>query len=180
MQMLNPCISLPVVALLIAGCATTTTTGAPDPHAVNVETSVETGDVTCIATTPQANRQSAATTNAIRSQAGLPPLQASMLLAKAASRHACDMAKRGRMTHKGSRTTGPSQRVKALGYSPRISAENIAAGPFDRQRVLREWRGSKGHLDNIMLPQVNEFGIGHAVGADGKTQYWAAVYAAEQ
>jgi uncharacterized protein YkwD len=169
-------ITLPIVALVIVGCSTPT--GAPDPHAVIVEKTVATGDVTCTATTAQTNRQSAVSTNVVRSQAGLPPLRANMLLAQAASHHACDMAMRGQMTHKGSRTTGPSQRVKALGYSPMITAENIAAGPFDRQRVMREWRVSKGHLDNILLPQVNEFGIGHAVGADGKTQYWAAVYAA--
>jgi len=171
-------ISFPVLALIIAGCATTTS--APDPHAVTVEKTVNAGKVTCTSTSAQTNRLGAASTNAVRSQAGLPPLRVNSLLSQAASRHACDMAKRGRMTHKGSSTTGPSQRVKALGYSPRISAENIAAGPFDRKRVLSEWRGSKGHLDNIMLPQVNEFGIGHAVGADGKTQYWAAVYAAQK
>lgn len=178
MKMPYQYISFPVLALIIAGCATTTS--APDPHAVIVEKTVNAGQVTCTSTSTDTNRLGAASTNAVRSQAGLPPLRANSLLAQAAARHACDMAKRGQMTHKGSTTTGPSQRVKALGYSPRITAENIAAGPFDRKGVLSKWSGSKGHLDNIMLPQVNEFGIGHAVGADGKTQYWAAVYAAEK
>ncbi|WP_330450999.1 hypothetical protein FLP41_12330 [Paracoccus marcusii] len=56
-------------------------------------------------------------------------MQANDLLARAAARHACDMAQRGRMTHAGSRSSGPSQRVKALGYAPTVTAENIAAGP---------------------------------------------------
>ena len=70
------------------------------------------------------------------------------------------------------------QRVKGAGYRPAVTAENIAAGPFDLARVLAAWNRSPGHLGNIMLPPVSDFGIGHAVAADGKTIFWAAVYAA--
>ena len=82
------------------------------------------------------------------------------------------------MAHHGSATKGPSDRVKALGYQPSITAENIAAGPFDLQRVLAEWNGSSGHRANMLIPQVSEYGLGQAIGSDGRTRFWTAVYAA--
>ncbi len=117
-------------------------------------------------------------TNALRQRSGLPPVQANDLLARAAARHACDMAQRGRMTHAGSRSSGPSQRVKALGYAPTVTAENIAAGPFGPGSGSGGMERLCGHVSNIMIPQVSNFGIGQALGADGRTRYWAAVYAA--
>ena len=59
-----------------------------------------------------------------------------------------------------------------------VTAENIAAGHFDLNRVLHEWNVSTGHHANIVIPQMRHMGIGEAVGADGKTRFWAAVYAA--
>lgn len=70
------------------------------------------------------------------------------------------------------------QRLKQEGYRPSIAAENIAAGPWGQDRVLVEWSRSSGHLANILIPQVRHYGIGKALGADGKTVYWAAVYSA--
>lgn len=162
---------LHIAALALTACAdnTTSKTTTPSP-----------GQPTCQTTSGALNAKGATETNQTRRSAGLPPVQANSLLAQVAAGHACDMAKRGQMTHSGSRSSGPSQRVKQKGYDPRITAENIAAGPFDTDRVLSEWEASSGHKANIMLPQVNEFGIGRAIGADGRTQYWAAVYAAEK
>ena len=82
------------------------------------------------------------------------------------------------MAHRGSSSSGPAARVKALGYAPRLTAENIAAGPYSLNRVLAEWNASRGHLENIYIPQVREVGIGRAVGSDGRTVFWSAVYGA--
>lgn len=136
------------------------------------------GEVTCPGTTAEMNGAAVQSTNATRSRGGLPPLRSSMVLAEVAAGHACDMAKRGRMSHRGSTTSGPGDRVKTRGYRPSMTAENIAAGPYDRNQVLRIWAGSGGHIDNIMIPQLRDFGIGQAIGSDGKTHYWSAVYAA--
>lgn len=160
---------------LLAGCAPTSSNAPVDPHAVQVG---QPGPATCLATPETNNRQAAARTNAARQRVGLAPVQPNTLLAQVAARHACDMAKRGRMTHHGSSSTGPGARLRAAGYQPRISAENIAAGPFSLGRVLHEWDVSPGHRANIMLPQVSDYGIGEAIAADGRTRYWAAVYAA--
>ncbi|WP_378946890.1 CAP domain-containing protein [Paracoccus sp. R86501] len=138
------------------------------------------GAVSCKPTNAVLNATGANATNRARSAAGLPQVRANSLLAQVAADHACDMARRGQMTHSGSATSGPAERVKARGYDTRITAENIAAGPFDTDRVLMEWQKSPGHRANLLLPQVKEFGIGRAIGADGRTQYWAAVYAAEK
>ncbi|WP_108500874.1 CAP domain-containing protein [Paracoccus indicus] len=138
------------------------------------------GAPSCKPTNAALNAAGTAATNRARSAAGLPQVRANTLLAQVAADHACDMARRGQMTHRGSSTSGPAERVKARGYDTRITAENIAAGPFDTRRVLSEWQKSPGHRANILLPQVDEFGIGRAVSADGRTQYWAAVYAAEK
>lgn len=88
------------------------------------------------------------------------------------------MAQRGRLTHRGSRTAGPAQRVRGTGYEPVITAENIAAGPFEIAGVLAAWQGSGGHLANMLIPEVSDVGIGKAVAADGRTRFWSAVYAA--
>lgn len=167
--------ALPLLAAVLAGCAPTPDAGKADPHDVQVMAG---GRATCLATTPGQNREGAAATNAVRRGAGLAPVQPDPVLARVAADHACDMAARGRMTHKGSATAGPGPRVKAAGYAPAITAENIAAGPFSLDRVLAEWNGSAGHRDNMLIPQLRHYGIGQAIGPDGRTRFWAAVYAA--
>ena len=148
-----------------------------EPRPVRVQATAQ-GQAQCFATSPAENAAAARATSQQRAAARLPPLRADARLARAAADHACDMAGRGLMAHQGSRTQGPVQRVKGAGYRPAVTAENIAAGPFDLARVLAAWNRSSGHLGNIMLPPVADFGIGHAVAADGKTIFWAAVYAA--
>lgn len=133
---------------------------------------------TCQPTSNAQNGAAAQASNAMRKGKGLAPLAPNARLAQIAAAHACDMARRGTMTHKGSTSAGPKQRAKAAGYAPRIIAENIAAGPFSQGQAMAAWAGSRGHAANILIPQVRDFGIGRAVGADGRTVYWSAVYAA--
>lgn len=170
--MLGACV---LGAVALTGCTPAPSAHGDDPHAMQL---LAPGKATCLATTSGQNAAAVASTNRMRSASGLAPVAADSRLAEAAARHACDMAQRGRMTHIGSATPGPAPRVKALGYAPTITAENIAAGHFDLARVLAEWNASSGHLANIVIPQVRHVGIGQAIGADGKTRFWAAVYAA--
>ena len=166
-------------AALVAACAAPMANDPPprpgDPYDVQASAP---GKPVCYATTAAENAIGAAATNRARSRAGLTPVAPDSALARAAQQHACDMAARGRMAHRGSRSSGPAQRVKALNYLPSVTAENIAAGPFDLNRVLAEWNRSQGHLDNILIPQMRAFGIGRALGSDGRTVFWSAVYAA--
>lgn len=156
------CFIMVMATGLMAGCAGTTGTGGasncPMPSDADLAKAVQ-------------------ATNAVRARHGLSPVTGNKTLSKAAAGHACDMAARGQMVHHGSTTSGPAQRVKALGYRPTITAENIAYGPYDTDRVLTEWSHSSGHLHNILIPQMREVGIGSAPDQTGKWRYWAAVYA---
>ncbi|WP_374303185.1 CAP domain-containing protein [Paracoccus sp. (in: a-proteobacteria)] len=174
-RIMNLC-STAAFLLSITACATTTPSGE-NANVHDVQASAP-GAAQCF--DPSAAEQSAGVqaTNAARSRAALPPVQANSTLARAAAAHACDMAKRGRMTHTGSSSSGPGPRVKSLGYAPRVTAENIAAGPYSAAQALAAWNGSSGHLQNILIPQLRDFGVGRAIGSDGRTVYWAAVYAA--
>lgn len=169
--------SCALMAVQLSACSPTVTAPASNSSSIDVQASAP-GIAQCVTTTSAHQQAGVSATNAVRSRSGLPAVNANATLARAAAQHACDMAERGRMTHAGSRTSGPSQRVKSLGYAPTVTAENIAAGPFGLDRVLAEWNASSGHVANIMIPQVREFGIGQALGSDGRTRYWAAVYAA--
>ena len=166
-------------AALAGACAAPMPADPPprpgDPHDVQASAP---GEPVCYRTTAAENAIGAAATNRARSRAGLTPVVPNATLARAAQQHACDMAARGRMAHRGSRSSGPAARIKALNYAPSVTAENIAAGPFDLNGVLAEWNRSQGHLANIMIPQTRAFGIGRALGSDGRTVYWSAVYAA--
>lgn len=165
------------VTLVLAACAAPAPvqrTGGSSKYP-DVQASAP-GKAVCYRTSAGENAAAAAATSAARRAAGLPAVAANATLARAAAAHACDMAGRGLMAHHGSKTTGPAQRVKSMGYAPRLTAENIAAGPFSLNRVLGEWNRSGGHLENITIPQVQEVGIGRALGSDGRTVFWAAVY----
>lgn len=167
----------------VAGAMLVLTSGAvaaiertPPQYITSPETAA--GQVQCMETSADLNALGAQSTTEIRRARGLANVRPNAKLADAAARHACDMARRGQMTHHGSTTKGPMQRVKAVGYRPRLTAENIAAGRFGANGVLAAWEASRGHLDNILIPQVQDMGIGRAIGADGKTEFWAAVYGA--
>jgi len=135
------------------------------------------GQAQCLATSGAMAATALAQTNATRARASLPPLRANPVLDRVAAAHACDMAKRGLMTHAGTSTKGPMVRARQLGYRPQTIAENIAAGRFDLGGTLAQWSASPGHRANINIPYLQEFGIGTATAADGKTTFWTAVYA---
>lgn len=170
-------ISAAACLLLIAGCAAPVPQSSGHSDYPDVQASPA-GKATCYATSQAQNAAAVSATNATRKANGLAALTPDPVLAAAAAHHACDMAERGLMSHTGTTTKGPLQRVKAQGGAPRLAAENIAAGPFGQDRVLKEWAASNGHLANILIPQLRHYGIGRAVGSDGKTVFWAAVYTA--
>ena len=168
--------SLTPLPLLIAA-ACTTAPGQQDGGGVAMMLAAP-ARASCAPPVPSETAAAVHATNSERAARGLPPVRGSAVLSAAAAAHACDMATRGRMTHKGSGGSGPAQRLKARGYRPAITAENIAAGPFDLRAALGAWSRSDQHRANILIPQLREVGIGHALGPDGRTRFWSAVYAA--
>lgn len=112
--------------------------------------------------------------NKIRSEAKLPKLTPSRKLTLAAQAHAQDMASRRKMSHTGGDGSSSSDRVKARGYRYRRMGENVAAGYFSVDRVMKGWMDSSGHRHNI-LGGFSEIGVGCAVGEDGK-RYWCVTF----
>ncbi|MFN3526185.1 MAG: CAP domain-containing protein [Paracoccus sp. (in: a-proteobacteria)] len=107
---------------------------------------------------------------------GLPAVRVHPALVQAAAQQACDMARRGQMSHSG--RGGVGARVRSAGYGASVTAENIGAGQVDAAGVVRMWVQSPSHLSNILHRRVRDIGVGQAIGADGRTRYWSLVLAA--
>lgn len=137
----------------------------------------QSGAARCNLISTEEIRRALTVNNNARARLGLKPMQFNKKAQAAAEAQACDMATRGTMTHKGSTTKGPSARIKAQGYKPTVTAENIAAGRFTFDQVTAEWVHSPNHLENIIIPGLKDFGTAYAIGADGKTGFYAGVYA---
>lgn len=167
------------LALLVAGCASTSGPSDPGQYRGYDQRVSASGDAQCVALSSQDIATAVARTSAVRASAGQGPVSANAQLNRIATEQACHMAKTGVMSHAGPRNEGPKQRAQAVGYAPRIIAENIAAGPYDLNRVLGEWERSGAHRANITMGPMREAGFGMAVGPDG-SRYWAAVYAARK
>lgn len=177
--MFRKTLPLTLVSVTVAACSS----GAPEVmenpgkyRGYDVQVSAP-GDAVCAPLSQAEISHAVSVTNAFRAKRGLAPLTPNAKMSKIASQQACHMAKTGMMSHAGPSNEGPKQRARAAGYKPMIIAENIAAGPYDLDRTLGAWSASAGHIGNMSLPQVRDFGIGVATGADG-SRYWAAVYAA--
>ena len=115
-------------------------------------------------------------TNGLRAGVGAVRLRADPALTRAAQRHACDMARRGVMTHNGSGGTRPSDRVRAEGFSWRFVAENVAYGHPGPQHVTQGWVNSPGHRRNMLDRRAQRVGV--AVAMRGNVPFWAMVLAA--
>lgn len=138
---------------------------------------VDSGAAHCNLISDDEIRRALTVTNNARARQGLTPLRRNPKAQAAAEAQACDMASRGAMTHAGRGTKGPAARIKAQGYKPTVTAENIAAGRFGFDQASAEWVASPKHLANIVIPGLRDFGTAYALGADGKTGFYAAVYA---
>lgn len=99
--------------------------------------------------------------NSFRAQHRLPPLSSSSMLAAAASSHAHDLARRGRLDHNGFR----ERMVGSIG------AENVAYGCNDEDCATRMWAHSAGHRRNMLMRGVTSYGIASATAENGR-RYW--------
>lgn len=109
--------------------------------------------------------------NGQRDAKGLAPLQLDETLDQAAQSHACDNAQTGVMSHDGSDGSDLGQRLDRVGYDYRRAAENVAMGFTDPTAVVEGWMGSSGHRRNILLPDVQDAGLGIALSRQGDV-YW--------
>ena len=112
--------------------------------------------------------------NAERARRKLSPLVLDPELTAAAQAHADDMARRGKMAHRGGDGSSPFDRMKRAGYSFQAAGENVAYG-FDRvDAVMAGWMKSPGHRRNI-LGDYTQLGVGRAI-APGDVSYWCVTF----
>ena len=112
--------------------------------------------------------------NRLRAEDKLPPLEVSTRLQAAAEKHAKDMASKGKMTHKGSDGSSSIQRIVATGYKYRRAGENVAAGYFTIDALIKGWMESPPHKRNI-LGSFSQIGVACATGENGK-RYWCVTF----
>lgn len=118
--------------------------------------------------------------NAERARHGLRPLREDARLARAARRHARDMAERDYFAHESPEGTGPHARILRAGYErPRLTGENLARGEAEAgapSAIVEGWMHSPGHRENILRRGFEEIGIGIVV--DGGEAFYATTFGA--
>ncbi len=117
--------------------------------------------------------------NAYRARHGLAPVKLEARLIAASEVHAQDLAAHGIAAHEGTDGSSHSDRVQRKGYYFSIAAENVATGQESWNKVFKAWQDSPGHNENLLLPEVTDFGI--ALVYEPTTtyaNYWAMLVAA--
>jgi uncharacterized protein YkwD len=104
----------------------------------------------------------------------LNALEVDSRLNSVAEQHARDMARRGRMSHRGSDFSSPFDRMERAGYRFLNAAENVAAGQTTPEHVMRSWMMSPGHRRNI-LGKASQIGTACAIGSTG-TFFWCVTF----
>jgi len=116
--------------------------------------------------------------NAYRAQNGLTPVTYSEKLNKASQVHAADMARAGDASHTGTDGSSHGERVQRQAYYFSIVAENVASGQKSWEKVFAAWQKSPGHNENLLRPDVTEFGLALVYDPDSAYQtYWAMLVA---
>jgi uncharacterized protein YkwD len=108
-----------------------------------------------------------AAVNAYRARNNLPAYTLNTLLAKAAQRHANDMACHKIFVHKGSDDSTPQSRVAASGYTASSASENVYGSypPLTGQEVVNWWINDKTdlrHNQNLLSKTFTEIGVGYS------------------
>ena len=117
--------------------------------------------------------------NSYRARYGLGPVKLNTRLNDASEVHAKDLAEHGIASHTGSDGSSHSDRVQREGYYFSIAAENVATGQKSWEKVFKAWQDSPGHNENLLLPEVTDFGV--ALVHEPTTtyaNYWAMLVAA--
>lgn len=88
-----------------------------------------------------------------------PPLRWNSALAAAAASHSLWMQTTDSTSHEQENGSRVGERAQAAGYRWRAIAENIAAGRSEVADAIADWLESPPHCENIMNPELEDFGI---------------------
>jgi uncharacterized protein YkwD len=89
----------------------------------------------------------------------LKPVVLDQRLVQAAGTSARYQASRGRIGHRGPGGSRPWDRARSAGYSPHLTAENVASGQKSFGEAMRGWEHSAEHKRNLLLPDAQAAGI---------------------
>lgn len=123
-------------------------------------------------------RQAVSDLNRYRARYGLKPVTVEPRLIEASRIHADDLAKAGIISHSGTDGSSHGDRAHRVGYNFTIAGENVATGQKSWEQVFKAWQESPGHNENLLRPDVSEFGI--ALVYEPRTTYstyWAMLIA---
>ena len=113
--------------------------------------------------------------NAIRTQAGLPPLAVDESLAEVARIRSHDMATRDYFAHEPPDGCNAFCIMRAQGIGYAWAGENLELNNWDwpdsADGAVRTWRNSPEHLANILNCHYTRFGAGVEMGADRKIYF---------
>lgn len=108
--------------------------------------------------------------NTVRAAEGRAPLSVSGALTRAAAAHASDLARAGRLSHRGHDGSTVGERVRREGFGYCFVAENVAKGQATHAGALRAWMASPAHRRNLLDPRAVAFGL-----AQGTGRVWVLV-----
>ena len=113
--------------------------------------------------------------NAIRTNAGLPPLEADIALRDIARFHSQDMAARHQLGHEFENGCTVICVMDALGVPHAWAGENINVNNWDwsqtAERTVLKWQGDTGHLANMLNCHYTRFGAGVTASPQGGIYY---------
>ncbi len=113
--------------------------------------------------------------NALRTEAGLPPLEASQELANVARLHSQDMAANHRIRHEFDNGCTIICVMDAVGIERAWAGENTESNNWEwtetAYHAVATWKSDSEHLANMMNCHYTRFGSGVTLGSDGRIYY---------
>lgn len=98
-------------------------------------------------------------TNELRAQYGLAPLQSEMKLFSSSEARAVDMAQNEYFDHIGPDDQDLNYFLTKANYDYYVAGENLAMGFVDADDIVKAWEESISHRDNLIDTQYKDFGL---------------------
>lgn len=112
--------------------------------------------------------------NALRQASGALPVQLDAKLNAAAATHSRDMSVQNRPWHFGSDGSSPIDRVQRVGYTGRMTGENISETYETELETLAAWMEQPDTRNVILNPEARNLGFSWHQESSGKL-WWTLV-----
>jgi len=117
--------------------------------------------------------------NAVRAEAGVPPLTLSAELTAAALTHARDIAVQKRAWNFGSDRSAPQTRAERAGFNGLITGEDVAETFMSNIEIFQVWVSDSRSKQAMIDPRATHMGLGWFQEANGKLWWVMDIGAAE-